>query len=300
MSYTDGYAAYNPQAGTWRVLRPTLAGSLNGVASPHTALSGEMFTFQRPDQSDDRYRLWSTLYDPATNVLTSTSPDPLGEVRSSVSSTIVGSRVLVTLAKNDRVRAAFYDPATDTWQRADPPKVKGHGGGWIAVVGTPAGALLWHMWPRDSKEGTGTGVDLWRWNKGWTRESWSSQRTVGIPRLVGDKVLLDREGPCVYCDQYHGSYPTERGRLVDPMTLHVTTDPAGPLDAHFPRRIGLKNVEIDLSESVRQVQVLDRARGIWTALPQPPAAPATQPVWTGHELVSLTKDGRVLTLTPGS
>jgi hypothetical protein len=300
LPYTDGYAAYNPRSRTWRALRPTLSGTLRGVAAPHVAVTGEVFTFGRPSPADDRYRLWSTLYDPASNILMPTSPDPLGELHSEVSSTIVGSRVQVTMAKKDRVRAAFYDPATNTWQRADPPEVKGHGSGYTAVVGTPAGALMWHMYPRYSKKGTKTGVDLWRWNNGWSRESWSSQKTVGIPRMAGDKVLLDREGPCVYCESYHGSYPPERGRLVDPVTLHVTTDPVGPLDGAGPRRIGLKNVEIDFSESLRQVQVLDRARGTWTALLQPPVAPAVQPVWTGHELVSLTKDGRVLVLTPGS
>lgn len=300
LPYTDGYAAYNPRSGTWRALRPTLSGSLTGVTALRVAVTGQVFTFQRPSPADDRYRLWSTLYDPASNVLTPTSPDPLGELHSDVSSTIVGSRVLVTVTKKDRVRAAFYDPATNTWQRADPPKVKGHGSGYTAVVGTPAGALMWHMYPRYSKKGTGTGVDLWRWNKGWSRESWSSQKIVGIPRLAGNKVLLDREGPCVYCEAYHGSYPPQRGRYVDPVTLDVTTDPAGPLDDVYARRIGLQNVEIDSSADVRQVQVLDRARGTWTALPQPPVAPAIQPVWTGHELVWLTKDGRVLVLTPGS
>ncbi len=107
------------------------------------------------------------LYDPATNVWSSSALAPTGEL-AQVTAVWTGATIVVAGVREDgHVVAATYNPADDHWSRIDPSLPVGHPALGVALATASDRVILWSMWGRTVQTGaseyTGcSGIDVYR------------------------------------------------------------------------------------------------------------------------------------------
>ncbi len=134
------------------------------------------------------------LYDPATNVWSSSALAPTGEL-AQVTAVWTGATIVVAGVREDgHVVAATYNPADDHWSRIDPSLPVGHPALGVALATASDRVILWSMWGRTVQTGaseyTGcSGIDVYRLGTGrrWqdVTASWSQHESVPTPVTAG-------------------------------------------------------------------------------------------------------------------
>jgi hypothetical protein len=315
----DG-AAYDPERKGWQPMAspPIVVGTADEA---HVWTGSDLFVFggRRPPYHGlvAPPCCEGALYNPTTNRWTVTSRSPLPALPQAVA--VWTGRVVVVVelasAAGSALRAASYDPVSDTWQRVDPPQASGHPPEAFAVVAAGDRVILWSMWGRVRRTGPGatvgySGVDVLRLaGNEWATVTgrWPQHHTVDHPTYTGREIVV---GPGqIWCGACSHPPPIgEHGYTADPESLAITPIPAGPLDDLGPWIGWTGRAEISLNASgemtgphvhVRpgDVAFWDPRSKRWTRGPRAPRPlePATQPVWGASRLFVLAADGRVLT-----
>lgn len=242
------------------------------------------------------------LYHPEGDAWTQTSTLPARVSANGSEAAWNGSQVVVAGAADQALHVELYDPSTDRWTEQTPPIPAHHEVMFTHVLQTPKGTLLWSYWTHSvptahaGETSTFSGVDVFRdQGHGWTdiTRRWPKDLTPPTAFVVGNSVEIGSSQR--FCGSCRGPYRQgQPSSLVDMDTLTVQQLPKGPLDQSYPRRVWTGAAEIAFVAR-GDAAVRDPKTG-WKTLPTAPGLFSyAQPLWTGHELVTMTDDGRLVT-----
>ena len=314
-------AGYDPRRGSWRRLSP----APDGVAGPGTVsvwTGRELFAMGvgQAGPADRDACCVAGLFDPIADRWRSTPPVPLhspGAVAVWTGREVVVADVVTR--RQPLLEAAGYDPAANRWTRLDPPVGRpDHPPMVVEMVAVPDGVLVWSLWSRMERTGPGSitiyaGTDLFRLapDGHWSdlTRSWPQDQNVVSPVFTGSSVLLAPGqvwcGPCSHPMPYG-----EHAVFVDPRTLARTDIAHGPADDVVPRLAwtGDAILAINVWGSMRgegaavgpgDTFVWNRRTGTWVKAAGAPLALADTPlIWTGRELLTLARNGRLMAFRP--
>lgn len=303
--------AWSPATRQWHPIAdaPDSIGSGNGGS---TWTGSELFVLPgyRPDVAATSSR--ALLYDPASDVWRQSSELRHSGPAYADSVTWTGSRVFVAGASDGRLFGQLYDPTADVWTESTPLTPAHHEVDRALAFATPKGLLLWSFWthtvatgnPGETSNFFGIDVFLDRGN-GWEdiTQQWPARLYSETPFMVGDQLELGSGGN--YCGRCSGPWvPGQPASLIDLDRLVAVTLPKSHVDTGRPSRTWTGQAEIAVnSESFQggsdplypgEAEVRDPETG-WHSLPKAPTYLSGQAIWTGHELVTETYDGRIVT-----
>jgi hypothetical protein len=255
------------------------------------------------------------LYNPATNRWSTTRlPKPIYRLRYPVA-TWTGKYVVLAgvTVGNPKLKVAAYNPATRRWFMITPKLPAKHSPVYATLVATSTRVIMWVMWSHVQLKPhpvdhigvdvlARAGDDIWR----NITDGWPQRRTVSTPVFTGTKILVPvSQTTCVtiLCTRVK-VYP---GAFANPVTLHRSSIPFSPIDALQPPYIWAGDAIIELNQQwytaqdhIKRDEIVEfnPATGRWRQLPPPPGRPsaATEPVWTGTELLFLSYHGGLLAL----
>ena len=306
--------AFDPVARPWwRDLAPAPFAVVAGAA--HAVWTGQAL-FVLTDTGR------AALLDPAANRWTPVDRPPL-TLPGTLAVTASHGHAVVVDQPGDGERAAptqvaILDGGTNTWQRADPPAVRGHDQQFPAVLGVGDDVVLWSMWSRQEALSPNSvamhaGVDVFRLSAGSWRTvtgAWPQGQGVNDPMAAGSQLVVPPAQ--VWCGRLcsHPAPLGAQGHLVDARTLATTALPHGPLDDLGPRYVwtgrallalaptGMSRAADGTTTGPADGAVWDPASSRWTRLPAAPADldGGVAPVWGAHRAFVLTVGGSVLML----
>lgn len=310
----DSSAAYDPATGRWRRLARSPAALLADNAA-WTWTGHQVFIFGGPTPPHKAATGRGGLYDPAANQWTVTSKAPVGPFNAATA-VWTGTRVILAgmTRTNPTLQVASYEPATNTWASLRPPISSHHPPMAMAMVATNDGVLLWSLWGRTEQTSPHTyisssGVDVFRLSRSgaWTNvtSSWPQSQTVDQPIFTGKEILLaPGQIWCGACS--HPAPFDQHGYIVNPVTLHRTEIPHGPLDDLGPQIVWTGQAEISLNHAGEitgpHISLLPGDIAIWNPhtrrWARGPRAPKrlgdTPAVWNGNHLYVLAQNGSLL------
>jgi hypothetical protein len=316
---SDG-AAFDPAVSAWHQIAPA-PGSI-GTAGAATVWTGrEVFLFggRAAGGTNGVSCCVAGLYDPVGNVWSTSTAAPIGAL-TQVAAVWTGTEVVVAgIGHDQQMVVATYDPAADRWARHDPPHGARHPVLAVAL-GTASGqVILWSMWGRTEQTGPGdytgySGIEVYRLgpDAGWrdVSASWPQYESVPGPLTAGAQVLVPPTDIwCGACS--HPPRTGAHGYLIDPVSMHLTAIPRGPLDDARPQLLWTGAAAIAVAQSLISGGNVNIAPGdvafwnpvsrTWTKGPRPPER-TTRTTWTAawatHQLILLASNGSLLTLGP--
>jgi hypothetical protein len=313
-------AALDPATSTWRRIAPAPDSiGTAGVAMVWTGRQVFLFGGQAASSSDTLSCCVAGLYDPARNMWSTSAAAPTGTL-TQVAAVWTGTDVVVAgIGHDQHVVAALYDPAEDRWTRIDPPHVTRHPVLAVALATASGRVILWSMWGRMEQTGpsdyTGySGIDVYRlstdasWHDVTT--AWPQHDSVPVPVTAGAQVLIPPTD--IWCGAC--SHPLRigaHGYLLDPVSMHVTTIPRGPLDDARPQLVWTGAAAIAVAQSLisgvtvniypGDVAFWNPSSRTWTSGPRPPnrtTHTAWTATWATDQLLLLAANGDLLALRP--
>jgi hypothetical protein len=321
---TPGAAAvYRPAAGRWFKIASPPRQDSNVVAGATVWTGHELFVADgRSECGQSGCATFVDLYSPAANRWTSTRMPKAMTLLAPQAAVWTGRYVIVAALPpqgGGGLAVAAYAPATGRWQMITPRLPRGHRSQGIAMVATSDRVILWSLWSHitHSKHGgaASSGVDVLATSQAgsWTdiTGGWPQGYSVTDPVFTSHGILVSQgQIWCGYCSHPPAVVP---GYFADPTTLHRTTIRPGPLGAVEPSYTwtGQTIIAFDLNDMISgtpnhlirpdAVALYDPGRKSWHSLPAPPGKSftlASEPVWTGSELLVLTSSGRLLAFGP--
>ncbi|MHB1594755.1 MAG: Kelch repeat-containing protein [Streptosporangiaceae bacterium] len=262
------------------------------------------------------------VYDPATNSWTHTSLPVQMYLATPLAAAWTGRDIVIAGAYSGHVHVGFYDPATGRWITADPSLPARHPARFVSLVAAGNRLLLWSWWDRTHAYHQGktitsqtitSGVDVLalgtsgRWQV--VTGNWPQHQAPIAPlTYTGSQILISASQIwCgLACSPPAASIP---GYFADPVTLHRTPIPAGPLGQTEPTYIWTGRAVIafggatisgpkGLTMRPGALAIFDPVTSRWQRLPAVPGYPypaGGAPLWTGTQLLYLTQNGRLLT-----
>jgi hypothetical protein len=318
IAQADG-AAFDPVTSTWRRIA-TASGSIGTAVEAAVWTGRQVFLFggQTAGSSNAISCCVAGLYDPARNVWSTSAPAPTGQL-TQVSAVWTGTRIVVAgIGHGGLVAAAAYDPGDDRWTRLDPPRAAGHPGLGVALATAADRVILWSMWGRMEQTGpreyTGyAGIDVYRLGApgSWqdVTYAWPQHESVLTPVTAGAQILIPPTD--IWCGGC--SHPMRigaHGYLLDPVSMHLTTIPHGPLDDARPEVVWTGTVEVAVSTSLisgpgaiypGDVAIWNPTSATWTngtPLQHRSEQTAWTAAWATDRLLLLAVNGDLLTLGP--
>jgi hypothetical protein len=321
---TNDGAAYDPATGRWHKIAPP-AGNV-GLSNAVTAWTGQQIfvtngaTASCPGGEKVPACLPAAgLYNPVTNRWTTTML-PLSLDGLAPDAAVWTGRDVILAATSDsnrsRLGLASYNPVTGRWKLITPKLPVGHPIQDTSLVAAGGRLILWSLWSKDRETPQGGtvsfGVDvLARQASGSWRNvtgKWPQDQTVPSPVPAGRRILVSPGQ--FWCGDCPGPFIPFDGYFVNPVTLHRSIIPGGPLRMVIPPFVstGREIIAVNLGGEVSgphgpnirpdDMALYDPADGKWSKLPVPPHRPGldTVPVWTGTELLTLTTKGNLLAL----
>ncbi len=309
----DG-AAYNPVTGRWHKIAPMLVNV--GFDNATDVWTGrQLFVTNGQTASCPPWEPLSNclpragLYNPVANRWTTTLLPRALEGFFPEASAWTGRDVILgaVRANHGNLAVASYDPATRRWRMTTPPLPRHHPYQEVTMVATANRVILWALWGTPYRYG----VDVFALNRSATWRNvtghWPQDKTVTSPFFTGHRILVSPGqvwcGPA--CPAPFAALP---GCFANPSTLRRTLIPLGPIGQSQPAFIwtGQGIIAIDLTATIfgpgpthirpDDMALYTPASRRWTRLPAAPHHPelAATPLWTGHELLTLTASGQLL------
>jgi hypothetical protein len=328
-------AAYTPATGRWRIIAPVpsrLGATLwtRNAPPPVTVWTGsELFLTDGswgappPPGVQGGHPLIGApvlIYDPTANTWTHTNLPVQMYLATPLAATWTGRDVVLAGVSSGHVHVTFYDPATGRWTTADPALPAGHPARSVSLLAAGNRLLLWSWWDRTHAFHQGasitSGTDVlalgpsgpWQVVTG----SWPQHEgPVAPPSYTGSQVLISASQ--IWCGLACSPPPASiPGYFADPVNLHRTSIPAGPLGQTEPTYIWTGRAIIafggatisgprGLTMRPGAMALFDPATSRWQRLPAVPGYPypaGGAPLWTGTQLLYLTLKGCLLTFRP--
>jgi hypothetical protein len=259
------------------------------------------------------------LYNPVTNRWTTTPlPRPMDNLAPAAAVWTGRDIVLASVRTNrQEIGVASYDPAAGRWQMITPRLPAKHPILDASLVAAGDRLVLWSLWSRSAGNKNGTslswGVDvLARHGTGNWRDvtgNWPQDQTVPSP-VPADRTILVSPGQFWCGDLCPGPFEPFDGYFVNPVTLHRSIIPGGPLIDVIPSFVwtGSRIIAVNLDGETSgpsgpqirpdDLALYNPATSRWFKLPAPPHRPDldTIPVWASSELLTLTTKGALLGL----
>ena len=234
-----------------------------------------------------------------------------------------GRDVVLAGVSSGHVHVAFYDPVTRRWTTADPSLSARHPARFVSLVAAGNRLLLWSWWDRTHAYQQGktitsqtitSGVDVLaldpsgRWQV--VTGNWPQHLAPVAPlTYTGSQILISASQIwCgLACSPPAASIP---GYFADPVTLHRTPIPAGPIGQTEPTYIwtGRAIIAVNTDATIGgpgqkamrpgDIALFDPAASRWQRLPAAPGYPypaGGAPLWTGTQLLYLALNGSLLT-----
>jgi len=320
-------AAFNPAARRWHLI-PAVRGNVQFQNAVSVWTGRQLFVtngqFARCPAPSVSCLPHAGLYDPAADRWSLTQlPQQMWGLEP-MAAAWTGRDVILAAAQPNpgrlqhpgRLAVAAYDPATGHWQVITPRLPARHPARYLSMVATTGRVILWSLWDQVNTSNHAAsdhaGVDVLALGSDGTwrdvTSHWPQEQNVTSPVFTGTAILVSPGQ--IWCGQACISPPSSfPGYFADPVTLHRTTIPAGPLGQADPAFAwtGRAIIAIDLDASIGghdgqgpirpdDMALWDPATGHWQRLPAPPGYPklAAPPIWAGKQLLELTGNGNLL------
>jgi len=313
---TQDGAAYDPGTGRWHTIAPMRVNV--GFDNATTAWTGRQLFVTNGQVASclggeplSNCLARAGLYDPATNHWTTTLLPKAMEGMFPEASVWTGHQIVLAAVEENRGRLAVasYNPATRRWHVITPRLPKLHPAGFVALAVAPGRVLLWSAWDRAQGNALYWGVDVealardGRWRD--VTSNWPQNHTLTAFAYTRRGILVSPSE--FWCGPCPGPFVAFPGFFANPVSLHRTAIPAGPLGQAVPEFIWTGNaiIAVNIGASVGgpgvRIRPDDMALYIpatkhWSRLAAMPRRPALSvtPVWTGTELLTLTDSGHLL------
>lgn len=320
-------AAFNPATKRWHLI-PAVRGNVQFQNAVSVWTGRQLFVtngwWWRCPEPSASCRPHAGLYDPAANRWSLTElPRQMWDL-DLMAAVWTGRDVILAAAQPQpgrlehpgRLAVAAYDPATGHWQVITPRLPASHPARYLSMVATTGRVILWSLWGQvntsNHAAGDHAGVDVLALGSDGTWRDvtghWPQDQDVTSPVFTGTAILVSPGQ--IWCGQACIGPPSSfPGYFADPVTLHRTTIPAGPLGEADPAFAwtGRAIFAVDLDASIGghggqgpirpdDMALWDPATGHWQRLPAPPGYPklAAAPIWAGKQLLELTGNGNLL------
>ncbi|MHB1875381.1 MAG: Kelch repeat-containing protein [Streptosporangiaceae bacterium] len=322
-------AAYTPATGRWHAIAPVPGYDRPGSSSlwpangptPVSVWTGRYLFVTSGDLGLPRgasvvYPVAAPawLYDPATSHWTTLRlPHQLSQATGTpvqLAAAWTGRDIAVAGVSSGQIRVAFYDPVTGHWVTTFPALPAAHRSRSISLVAAGNRLVLWSLWYiTGTHPKYGTDVLALGPSRAWRNVTghWlQSPNPVSSPAYTGSKILMSPgQFWCGLCSHPYVAFP---GYFADPVTLHRTPIPAGPIGQSGPAYLwtGRAILAVNTSATIGapagpamrpgDIALFDPATRRWQRLPAAPGqpGPALTPLWTGTQLLYLATDGSLL------
>ena len=316
-------AAYTPATGRWRTIAPLPSGTAAGLWAKNGPAPVSVWTGHELVVTSGS---WGTplppraegapvfLYDPVSNTWTTTSLPIRTQITPppDLVAAWTGRDVVLAGVSSGHIHVAFYDPATGRWTASDPAVPAGHPARYVSLLAAGDRLILWSLWyttganPKYGADVLALGPSgTWRNVTG----AWPQfQNPVTSPSYTGSEILMSPgQLWCGLCSHPPFAFP---GYFADPVTLHRTSIPAGPIGKSAPVYVwtGHAIIAIDAETEIGgphgltmrpgDAALFDPAARRWQRLPAVPGHPypaSGAPLWTGTQLLYLATNGSLLT-----